>query len=89
MVRLGLRLRKKRRSATLGHSKLWRRHMTDSASTELQVLQEDHGWWCLHCCVSHCGFLVPAEPKSNQRSRTPAAAAMRSTLRRLREITEV
>jgi hypothetical protein len=53
-------------------------------------VQEDHGWWRLHRRVSDPDDTeYQLEVKANRRNRTPAAAAMRSTLRRLREITEV
>jgi hypothetical protein len=67
---------------------------------ELPILQEDHRWRSLHRLVSAPALIAIApaariyDGTANDgimltSHRTPAAAATRSTIRRLREIAEV
>jgi hypothetical protein len=54
-------------------------------------LQEDRDWWCLYSrvsCVSAPAIGLSENGLTGRLNRTPAASAARSTLRRLREITE-
>lgn len=62
----------------------------------MQIVQEDCGWRrvdCLVSCIKSRMIEDPAivirEGVLNHQHRTPAAAAVRSTIRRLREIAEV